>query len=380
MDFTLSPEHQGVQEKARRVAREVAGQAAALEREGRFPAEILEIYRQEGFFGVALPKDYGGAGLDYQAYVLAQMELAQACPASSLILHVNHTLFGLGLLQFGDEDQRRRFLPPAAQGQVLTCFALTEPGAGSDPAALATVAEKKGETWYLTGEKNFVTMGDRARYGLIAAKTDPALGAKGISVFIVDLEEAVNLSRGAVEEKMGVKGAVSVSLQFQETPVAADCLLGGLNQGLKVALAVLDGARVGAAAMAVGLGRAALAHAREYALKRQQFGQPIAQFQAVQFKLADMATELEAAALLIFKAAWLKDQGRPYGTAAAMAKRFATDAAMTATNEAVQILGGYGYLADYPVERLFRAAKAGQIYEGTNEIMRLIIAREVLKG
>ena len=270
MDFTLSPEHQGVQEKARRVAREVADQAATLERQGRFPAEILEVYRREGLFGLALPKDYGGAGLDYQAYVLAQMELAQACTASSLIVHVNHTLFGLGLLQFGDEDQRRRFLPPAATGQVLTCFALTEPGAGSDPSALATVAEKKGETWYLSGVKNFVTMGDRARYGLIAAKTDPALGAKGISVFMVDLEEAANLSKGPVEEKMGVKGAVSVSLKFHDTPVPPGCLLGGLNQGLKVALAVLDGARVGAAAQAVGLGRAVLRHALEYARRREQ--------------------------------------------------------------------------------------------------------------
>ncbi|MBM4285638.1 MAG: acyl-CoA dehydrogenase [Deltaproteobacteria bacterium] len=380
MDFTLSPEHRRVQEKARAAAGELAGEAARLEREGRFPQDILSRYAREGFFGVALPREHGGGGLDYVSYALLQMELAQACPSSSLLVHVNHSLFGMGLARFGSEEQQRRYLPPAATGEVLTCFALTEPEAGSDPGGLRTAAEKRGEGWALTGVKNFVTAGDRARFGLVAAATDPSLGAKGLSLFLVDLEQDGNLKRGAVEEKMGLKGAVSVSLHFEGTELPPDRLLGGLNQGLKVALALLDGARVGAAAQAVGLGRAALGHAVRYAKGRRQFGQPIAQFQAVQFKLADMATELEAAALLTLKAAWLRDQGRPYGAAAAMAKQYATDAAMRAASEAVQILGGYGYLTDYPVERLFRAAKAGQIYEGTNEIMRLIIAREVLKG
>jgi alkylation response protein AidB-like acyl-CoA dehydrogenase len=380
MDFTLSPAQQAVQEKARRLAQEVKTASARLDREGRFPGEILELWAAEGLFGVALPPEYGGAGLDYVSYALAQMELAQACPASSLVLHVNHTLFGGALVQFGTAAQQRQFLPPVAQGQVFAAFALTEPEAGSDPAALQTTARPEGDGWVLTGQKNFVTSGHVARYALVAALTDPAQGAKGISAFLVDLAATPGITRGAPEEKLGMRGAISVPLSFAEARLPGDSLLGGLHQGLKVMLATLDGARVGSAALAVGLGRAVLAESLAYAQKRRQFGAPIATFQAIQFKLADMGTNLEAAALLTLKAAWLKDQGRPYGRAAAMAKKFATDAAMAAALEGVQILGGYGYLEDRTLARYFRDAKAGQIYEGANEIMQIIIARELLKG
>jgi len=380
MDFTLTPTQKTVQENARRAAQEVRDQAAALDREGEFPQEILAKWAQAGFFGLALPKAYGGGGHDYLTYCLAQMELAQACPASALLLHLNHSLFGQGLALFGTEEQKRRYLPPVARGEILASFALTEPEAGSDPAGLKTTAQREGDEWVLMGAKNFVTAGDRAAFGLVAAVTDPALGAKGLSVFLVDFAATPGVRRGPVEEKVGLRGAPLNTLEFTEARVPGANLLGELNQGLKVALAILDGARVGAAAQAVGLGRAVLNHARNYARERRQFGQPLANFQAIQWKLADMAGDLEAASLLTLKAAWLRDQGQPYSAAAALAKKFATDTAMAAATEGVQILGGYGCLTAYPLERFFRDAKAGQIYEGTNEIMRLIIAREVLKG
>ncbi len=271
-------------------------------------------------------------------------------------------------------------MPPVARGEVYACFALTEPEAGSDPAGMKTVARREQDGWVLTGGKNFVTSGGEARFALVAALTDPERGAKGISAFVVEIPATPEVTWGAREEKLGLRGAASVRLFFDQARLPETSLLGEPNQGLKVMLAALDAARVGSAAIAVGLGRGALAAAMAYAKQRRQFGQAVADFQAIQWKLADMATDLEAASLLTLKAAWLKDQKRPYGLAAAMAKKFATDAAMAAATEGVQILGGYGCLTEYPLERYFRDAKAGQIYEGTNEIMRLIIARNLLKG
>ncbi|MCJ7818230.1 MAG: acyl-CoA dehydrogenase family protein [Syntrophales bacterium] len=380
MEFTLSPEQQGVQKKAQSLAQEVQDLSARLDREAKFPREILQRWAQGGMFGLALPREYGGQGLDYVAYVLAQMELAQVCPASALILHVNHSLFGGAVAQFGTPAQKEAWLPPVARGEVYACFALTEPEAGSDPAGMKTVARREQDGWVLTGGKNFVTSGGEARFALVAALTDPERGAKGISAFVVEIPATPEITWGAREEKLGLRAATSVRLFFDQARLPETSLLGEANQGLKVMLAALDAARVGSAAIAVGLGRGALAAAMAYAKKRRQFGQAVADFQAIQWKLADMATDLEAASLLTLKAAWLKDQKQPYGLAAAMAKRFATDAAMAAATEGVQILGGYGCLTEYPLERYFRDAKAGQIYEGTNEIMRLIIARNLLKG
>jgi alkylation response protein AidB-like acyl-CoA dehydrogenase len=380
MDFTLSPEQQAVQKKAQRLAKKVKDLSVRLDREAQFPWEILHLWGQEGMFGLALPREYGGQGLDYVAYVLAQMELAQACPASALILHVNHTLFGSPVAQFGTSAQKETWLPEVARGEVLACFALTEPEAGSDPGGMKSAARQEQDSWILTGGKNFVTSGGEARFALVAAVTDPGQGAKGISAFVVDIPATPEITWGSREDKLGLRAAASVSLFFDEARLPEMSLLGDLNQGLTVMLSALDSARIGSAAIAVGLGRAALADALAYARKRQQFGQPVAHFQAIQWKLADMATDLEAASLLTLKAAWLKDQKQPYRSAAAMAKKFATDAAMAAATEGLQILGGYGYLTEYPMERYFRDAKAGQIYEGTNEIMRLIIARELLKG
>ncbi len=380
MDFTLSPEHQAVQKKAQHLAREVKDLSARLDREARFPWEILHLWGQEGMFGLALPKEYGGQGLDYVAYALAQMELAQACPASALILHVNHTLFGGSVAAFGTPAQKEAWLPQVARGEALACFALTEPEAGSDPAGMKSTARRDSDGWVLTGGKNFVTSGGEARLALVAAVTEPGQGAKGISALVVDIPATPEITWGSREDKLGLRAAASVALFFDEAHLPESSLLGDLNKGLTVMLSALDAARVGSAAIAVGLGQAALGEALAYAQKRRQFGQTLADFQATQWKLADMATDLEAARLLTLKAAWLKDQNQPYRAAAAMAKKFATDAAMAAATEGLQILGGYGYLTDYPLERYFRDAKAGQIYEGTNEIMRLIIARELLKG
>ena len=381
MDFSLSPEQESVQKRARQTAQEVKTMAAKIDREGRFPQDILEIWAEEGFFGLCLPREYGGSGRDYVSYALAQMELAQACPSSAIILHVNHSLFGMGLTQFGTDDQKQRFLPPVAQGQVLACFALTEPQAGSDPSRLKTTALREKHGWVLSGHKNFVTSGQIARFAMVAARTDLTREPhKSISLFLMDLKSSSEgIKIGPLEEKMGLTGAKSVSLDFEGALLPPYALLGELHQGLRMALSIMDSARVGAAAQAVGIGRAALHEALNYARRREQFGQPLVQFQGIQWKLADLATDLEAAALLTLKAAWLKDQGKPFAAAAAMAKKFATDTAMAAAQEGLQIFGGYGYLKDYPLERLFRDAKAGQIYEGTNEIMRLVIARDLLK-
>jgi alkylation response protein AidB-like acyl-CoA dehydrogenase len=379
MEFTLSPEQQGVQEKAQTLAQAVQGLSTRLDQEAKFPREILQRWAQGGMFGLALPQEYGGQGLDYVAYVLAQMELAQVCPASALILHVNHSLFGGTVAQFGTPAQQEAWLPAVARGEAYACFALTEPEAGSDPAGMKTAARRDKDGWVLSGVKNFVTSGGEARFALVAALTDPEKGAKGISALVVEIPATPEVTWGAREEKLGLRAATSVRLFFDQARLPETSLLGEMNQGLKIMLTALDAARVGSAAIAVGLGRGALAAAMAYAKKRRQFGQAVVDFQAIQWKLADIATDLEAASLLTLKAAWLKDQKQPFGQAAAMAKKFATDAAMAAATEGLQIMGGYGYLTEYPMERYFRDAKAGQIYEGTNEIMRLIIARNLLK-
>ncbi|RLA90206.1 MAG: acyl-CoA dehydrogenase [Deltaproteobacteria bacterium] len=380
MDFTLSASQQEIQARARQLAQDrIKPQAAALDRQARHPAEILTELGKLGFMGLSLPPDYGGGGQDFVSYVLAMIEIAQGCMSCALIMHLNHTLFGGTVTSFGTEAQKQRYLVPVAGGQKMACFALTEAEAGSDVSRVQCTAVRQGQDYILTGTKKFVTSGQVASFGLVAASTAPELGAKGISAFIVDLENAAGVTIGPLQDKLGLKATGTVDLTFDQLRIPAENLLGQENQGLKVMLRALDDGRIGTAAQAVGLGRAILTESLAYARQRQQFGQPIAQFQTIQWKLADIATEVEAAELLTIKAAWRKDQGLPYDTAAAMAKLFATDAAMRAALEGVQILGGYGYLGDYPLERHLRDAKGTQIYEGTNEIMRLIIARNLLR-
>jgi len=273
-----------------------------------------------------------------------------------------------------------KYLYPCASGEKLGCYGLTEAGAGSDPAALRTTAERDGEEWVINGEKKFITNGNVASYGVIAAVTAKGTGYKGISSFVVDFENTPGFKVGRIEEKMGILASGTAELIFEDARLPSDALLGDEGGGFKQMLTTLDGGRIGIASQAVGIGRAVLEEAAEYAKTREQFGQPISGFQAIQWKLADIATEVDAAELLTLRAAWLIDNGKPYEKAAAMAKMYASDAAMRASVEGVQILGGYGYCREYPMERHMRDAKITQIYEGTNEIMRLVISRNLLKG
>lgn len=295
-------------------------------------------------------------------------------------MSAHNSLYCFPVMKYGTHEQKLRYLTPCASGQKIGCYGLTEANAGSDAAAVRTTAEKKGDRWIINGEKRFITNGNVASYAVIAAVTQKGKGYKGISSFVIDLENTPGFRVGKVEEKLGIKASGTAELIFEDAEVPEDALLGDPGSGFRQMLTTLDGGRIGIAAQAVGIGRAVLEEALEYAKQREQFGKSIISFQAIQWKLADMATELDAAELLTLRAAWLEDNGRPYEKAAAMAKMYASDVTMRATVEGIQILGGYGYCKEYPMERHMRDAKICQIYEGTNEIMRLVIARNLIKG
>jgi alkylation response protein AidB-like acyl-CoA dehydrogenase len=329
--------------------------------------------------GIAVPEEFAGGGMDYVSYVLALIEVSKACASTGVIMSVNNSLYCFPVSEYGTEEQKRKYLVPSASGQKLGCYGLTEAGAGSDPAGMRTVAVKDGDGWIINGEKKFITNGNVASYAVLAAVTEKGKGYKGISSFVVDLENTPGFKVGRVEEKLGILASGTAELIFEDAKLPEDALLGNPGEGFKQMLTTLDGGRIGIASQAIGIGRSVLEDALEYAKTREQFGKPITSFQAIQWKLADMATELDAAELLTLKAAWLEDNHKPYEKAAAMAKMFASDAAMRASVEGVQILGGYGYCKEYPMERHMRDAKICQIYEGTNEIMRLVIARNLIR-
>jgi len=330
--------------------------------------------------GIAVPEEYGGGGMDYVSYVLSLIEISKACASTGVIMSVNNSLYCFPVYHYGTEEQKKKYLSPVASGEKLGCYGLTEAGAGSDPAGMRTTAVKDGEGWVLNGEKKFITNGNVASYAVVAAVTDKGKGYKGISSFIVDLANTPGFKVGRVEEKMGILASGTSELVFEDARLPADSLLGVQGEGFKQMLTTLDGGRIGIASQAIGIGRSVLEEAVAYAKTREQFGKTIGSFQAIQWKLADMATELDAAELLTLRAAWLEDHKKPYEKEAAMAKMYASDAAMRAAVEGVQVLGGYGYCREYPMERHMRDAKICQIYEGTNEIMRLVIARNLLKG
>ena len=381
MNFDLTEEQQMVRDTARRFAEtEIKPVAAKLDATHEHPAEICKKLAELGFLGIAVPEEYGGGGMDYVSYVLALIEISKACASTGVIMSVNNSLYCFPVMAFGTHEQKLKYLKPVASGEHLGCFGLTEAGAGSDPAGMRTTAVPDGEEWILNGEKKFITNGNVARYAVIAAVTEKGKGYKGISSFVVDLENTPGYSLGRVEEKLGINASGTAELVFDNARVPKDALLGNPGDGFKQMLTTLDGGRVGIASQAIGIGRAVLEESLEYAKTREQFGKAISTFQAIQWKLADMATELDAAELLTLKAAWLEDQHLPHEKAAAMAKMFASDAAMKASIEGVQILGGYGYCRDYPMERHMRDAKITQIYEGTNEIMRIVIANNLIKG
>jgi alkylation response protein AidB-like acyl-CoA dehydrogenase len=380
MQFELTEEQRMIQDMCRRFAeQEIKPVAARMDETKEHPGALCAKMGELGLMGVAIPEAYGGAGMDYISYVLAVAEISKACASTGVIMSVNNSLYCFPINTFGSHEQKKKYMAPVAGGKAIGCYALTEAGAGSDPAGMRTTATLDGDSWVINGEKKFITNGNVSDYCVLAAVTDREQGYKGISSFIVDLKNTPGFSVGRVEAKMGINASGTAELVFTDARIPKENLLGEQGAGLKQMLTTLDAGRLGIGAQALGIGRAVLEEALEYAKAREQFGKPICQFQAIQWKLADMATELDAAELLLLRAAWLQSQGKPFEKESAMAKMYASDVTMRASVEGVQILGGYGYCKDFPMERHMRDAKICQIYEGTNEIMRLVIARNLLK-
>jgi alkylation response protein AidB-like acyl-CoA dehydrogenase len=378
MDFELTAEQREIQSLARELAEaEVAPHAGDWDRAHAFPRELIGKLGDLGLMGVCVPEEYGGAGADFVSYILVLEELSRADAGVGVTVAVHTSACTLPILQFGTEEQRARFVPPLARGEGVGCFALTEPGSGSDAGSLTTKAVPEDGGWRITGAKQWIT---NAAFGgtiLLFARTDPETrSARGVSAFILDSDQ-VEITR--TEEKLGLNSSVTNDIAI-DSHVDADRLIGDENHGFRIAMATLDGGRIGIAAQAVGITQAAFDVARRYAQEREAFGHRIADFQAIQHKLANMSMEIDAARLLVMRAAWLKDQGRPHTDAGAKAKLFASEMARRQTAEAIQVLGGYGYTKEFPVERYYRDAKITEIYEGTSEIQRLVIARQILGG
>ncbi len=378
MDFRLSDDQREIQALAREVAQaEIEPRAAEWDREHRFPRELFPKLAELGLMGVCIPEEYGGAGADFLSYILVLEELSRADAGVGVTVAVHTSAVTIPILTFGTDEQRSRFVPPLARGEALGAFALTEPEAGSDAGSLRTAAVPDGDGWTISGAKQWITNGAHAGTFLLFARTDPETeGARGVSAFILDPGH-VRVTRE--EEKLGLNSSSTVDLVLEGARVGRDRLLGEERKGFSVAMATLDGGRIGIAAQALGIAQAAYEAARAYALERRQFGRRIADFQAIQWKLADMATEIDAARLLVYRAAWLKGEGLPHTEAGAKAKLFASEMARRQTAEAIQVLGGYGYTKEFPVERYYRDAKITEIYEGTSEVQRLVIARSILK-
>jgi butyryl-CoA dehydrogenase len=379
MNFELTPEHKMIRDTARDLAaREIAPQAAEIDKSHQFPRRIFSRLGELGLLGIMVPEKWGGAGLDALSYALALEEVSRACAATGVAMSVQSSLVEAPILKEGTDAQRARWLPDLTAGRKIGCFALSEPEAGSDAKAQKTRAVRQGDRWVLNGTKNFITNGPVADVAVIVAATDPAQGSRGITAFLVPMDTP-GLTVGPPDDKLGICGAPSAQLFLADCALPDDARLGEVGGGFKIAMRALDGGRIGIAAQALGIARAAFEDALAYARERKTFGQPIAEHQAIQFKLAEMRTEIDAARMLLWRAAVKKDAGAAYSTEAAMAKLFASEVANRAAKEGVQIFGGYGYLRDFPAERHFRDAKITEIYEGTSEIQRLVIASALLK-
>ena len=377
MKFELTEEQRSLQQSVRDfAAAELEPEAAQRDKTGEFPWPAVRKMQQMGLFGLVYPVEHGGGGRDFVSYAVAVEELARA-DASVTITLLAHTLCAGHINAFGSEEQKERFLVPLARGEKLGAWALTEPEAGSDAGSIRTTAVADGSGWRLTGNKFFITNGSQADTLVVMASTEPPRGSKGISAFIVE-GDAPGLGKGKNLDKLGFRSSDTVGLMLRDVQVPRECLVGELNRGFAQALEILAAGRIGMAAMALGIGRGCLEESLAYARKRRAFGHPIADFQAIQWMLADMATELDAARLLVHRAARLKDTGQRFVKEAAMAKLYASEAAMRAALKAVQIHGGYGYTRAFPVERYLREAKLCEIGEGTSEIQRKVIARELL--
>jgi len=378
MDFRLNEEQEMMRRMVQDFAqKEIAPFVPVMEETDQFPRHILQKMGEIGLMGIPVAEEWGGAGADFISYILAIHEISKVSATVGVILSV-HTSVGTNpILYFGTEEQKRKYVPKLAGGEYLGAFALTEPHAGSDASSIRTTAIRRGDEYILNGNKVFITNGGEADTYIAFAVTDATKGTKGISAFIVE-KDTPGFTVGKKEKKMGLHGSYTTELVFDNARVPAANLLGEEGEGFCIAMANLDSGRIGIAAQALGIAEAAVQYATDYAKERKQFGQAIGKQQAVAFKLADMATKAEVARLLVYRAAWLRSQGISCGMEASMAKRFATDTAMELATEAVQIFGGYGYTREYPVERLFRDAKVTQIYEGTNEIQRIVIAKHLL--
>jgi butyryl-CoA dehydrogenase len=378
MEIQLSEEQLLLRDTVRRFADEVVRpRAKEIDQTGEFPRAFFGQAGELGLAGVAVPEEHGGAGMDTLSYTLVIEEISRACANSGVILSVNNSLVCDPLLKFGSAEQKRDFLTPLAAGRKLGCFALTEPGAGSDVASLRTLARRDGGDYVLDGSKVFITNGTHADLALVFATVDPEKKHHGITAFIVPTD-AAGFHRGKHEVKLGVNASGTTELAFDGVRVPAGHRLGEEGEGFKIAMAALDGGRIGIASQAIGIAQAALEDALAYSQQRQQFGQKLSEFQAIQFYLADMATEIDAARLMTWKAAWTKDRQKRFTLEAAQAKLFASEMAQRVTNKALQIHGGYGYSREYNVERYFRDARITEIYEGTSEIQKMVIADWVL--
>ncbi|TVP45708.1 MAG: acyl-CoA dehydrogenase [Mongoliibacter sp.] len=379
MHFEYTEEHLAVRDAARDFAKsELLPGVIERDTEARFPYEQIKKMGELGFMGMMVDPKYNGGGMDTISYVLAMEEISKIDASASVSMSVNNSLVCWGLEKYGSEEQKEKYLKRLASGEIIGAFCLSEPEAGSDATSQKTTAEREGDHYVLNGTKNWITNGNTASVYLVIAQTDPAKGHKGISAFIVE-KEWEGFVIGKKEDKLGIRGSDTHSLMFSDVKVPVENRIGEEGFGFNFAMMTLNGGRIGIAAQALGIASGAYELALAYSKERKAFGKPISQHQAIQFKLADMATQIEAARLLVYKSAWLKDQGMDYSDASAMAKLYASEVAMNVTIEAIQVHGGYGYVKEYHVERLMRDAKITQIYEGTSEIQKIVISRSILR-
>jgi len=381
MDFKLTEEQELVRDTCRQFAEnELKPFAAEFDRNHSFPEEQVKKLGELGMMGVVYPDEYNGAGMDYISYAIAVEELSRACASTGVIVSAHNSLCLSPIYYFGTEEQKKKYLTRLTTGEWIGCFGITEPSAGSDAAGTQTTAELKNGKWVLNGTKNFITNGGQAQVAVVIAVTEKGIGHKGLTFFIVE-KGTPGFSIGKAEDKLGIRASSTTELIFDDCEIPEENILGELGQGFKIAMHTLDGGRVGIAAQALGIAQAALDEAATYANERIQFGKPLSGNQAIQWMLADMATEIEASRLLVYKAAQLIGTGerQRYSRYAAMAKLFASETSHRATHKAIQIFGGYGYTADYPVERLYRDSRITEIYEGTSEVMRMVISNSVIR-
>lgn len=358
---------------------EVEPLAAGIDREGKIPEHLIKALAENGFLGIFVPEQYGGAGMDYVSYSIVVEEISRACASTGVLVSAHSSLATWPILEFGTEEQKQKYLPKMASGELIGCFCLSEPNAGSDAGSLTTYAEDKGDHWELNGVKNWITNGKEAGIAIVFAKTRKTDDYRGMSAFIVETDsEGFTVMKS--EEKLGIKGSSTTQIAIEKLKVPKENLLGPLEKGFKIGMATLDGGRIGIASQALGIAEAAFQYSLRYSKERVQFGKPLSNLQAIQFFLADMSTKIDASRLLIFDASRLKDEKKNYTKRSAQAKLYAAEAAMWITTKAIQVCGGNGYTKEYPVERFFRDAKITEIYEGTSEIQRIVIANQELSG